>query len=86
MRRTGAAAAVRVHRNAASESNWKEWISRPEVTLPANGSQPAPLKGKNLPSHEAIAALAYAIWERRGQPFGSPEEDWLRAEAQLLQE
>ncbi len=27
-----------------------------------------------------IAALAYAYWEERGHPDGSPEEDWFRAE------
>ena len=32
---------------------------------------------------EQIAALAYALWEERGCPDGSPEEDWLRAEKEL---
>lgn len=27
-----------------------------------------------------IAALAYALWEERGMPEGSPDEDWFRAE------
>jgi hypothetical protein len=33
--------------------------------------------------HEQIAALAYALWQERGCPEGSPEEDWFRAEAEL---
>jgi DUF2934 family protein len=33
--------------------------------------------------NEAIAKLAYAHWEARGRPEGSPEEDWLRAEQEL---
>jgi hypothetical protein len=33
--------------------------------------------------HEQIAALAYALWQERGCPEGSPEEDWFRAEVQL---
>jgi hypothetical protein len=33
---------------------------------------------------EAIAALAYSYWEARGCQGGSPEEDWLRAEQELL--
>ncbi|MCZ2075897.1 MAG: DUF2934 domain-containing protein [Bryobacterales bacterium] len=35
------------------------------------------------PGQEQIAALAHALWEARGCPEGSPEEDWYRAEEQL---
>jgi len=35
------------------------------------------------PAAEDIAKLAYALWEARGCPAGSPEEDWFRAEAEL---
>lgn len=31
------------------------------------------------PNETDIAALAYALWESRGCPDGSPEEDWFRA-------
>ena len=31
------------------------------------------------PSREAIAERAYQLWEERGKPQGSPEEDWHRA-------
>lgn len=30
-----------------------------------------------------IAALAYQLWNERGCPIGSPDEDWFRAEAEL---
>ena len=30
-----------------------------------------------------IAVLAYALWEKRGHPIGSPEEDWFQAERAL---
>ena len=30
-----------------------------------------------------IAALAYAMWQERGCPEGTPEEDWFRAEGEL---
>ena len=33
--------------------------------------------------HDDIAALAYQIWQSRGCPHGSPEEDWFRAIAEL---
>jgi hypothetical protein len=34
-------------------------------------------------AHEArqhqLAAIAYSLWQERGSPVGSPEEDWARA-------
>jgi hypothetical protein len=33
---------------------------------------------------ERIALLAYSYWEARGRQGGSPEEDWLRAESEVL--
>jgi hypothetical protein len=33
--------------------------------------------------HEDIATLAYALWQARGRPEGSPEEDWFRAAQEL---
>jgi hypothetical protein len=32
---------------------------------------------------DAIGRLAYFYWEERGCPNDSPDEDWLRAEAEL---
>ncbi|MGJ5818837.1 DUF2934 domain-containing protein [Paludibaculum fermentans] len=34
-------------------------------------------------NYEEIAALAYQLWNSRGCPIGSPEEDWSRAEGWL---
>jgi hypothetical protein len=34
--------------------------------------------------HREIAELAHELWEARGCPDGSPEEDWFRATEQLL--
>jgi len=36
------------------------------------------------PTHDEIAGLAYSYWEARGRQGGSPLEDWLRAEQELL--
>jgi hypothetical protein len=33
--------------------------------------------------HDEIATLAHELWQARGCPYGSPEEDWLRAEREL---
>ena len=34
-------------------------------------------------AREDIARLAYALWEERGMPEGTSEEDWFCAEQQL---
>jgi Protein of unknown function (DUF2934) len=36
------------------------------------------------PTNEEIAVLAYSYWVTRGYQDGCPEEDWLRAEQELL--
>jgi hypothetical protein len=38
---------------------------------------------QNEAFHEAIARMAYAIWQDRGCPPGTDVEDWLEAEQQL---
>jgi len=47
----------------------------------------APLAGKVRPTltNEDIARHAYALWESRGRPVGSPDEDWHRAKEQLTE-
>lgn len=35
------------------------------------------------PTHEDISKLAYSLWQARGCPEGSPEEDWFNAESAL---
>jgi hypothetical protein len=35
---------------------------------------------------DAIRKIAYAVWERRGAPIGSPDVDWIEAERQLREE
>jgi hypothetical protein len=34
--------------------------------------------------HQEIADLAYALWQQRGCPEGSAEQDWLEAEETVL--
>jgi len=34
-------------------------------------------------NHHDIEVLAYELWEARGCPIGSPEEDWCRALEEL---
>lgn len=35
-------------------------------------------------NNEKISTLAYQLWMERGCPIGSPEIDWLRAEAEIV--
>lgn len=35
---------------------------------------------------EEVETLAYKLWQDRGSPIGSPEEDWFHAEAELRQQ
>jgi hypothetical protein len=34
---------------------------------------------------EQIEKLAYRLWEERGAPLGSPDDDWFRAEQEFEQ-
>jgi hypothetical protein len=36
------------------------------------------------PDHEMVEAMAYQLWLQRGCPIGSDQEDWYRAEAELV--
>ena len=36
--------------------------------------------------HQRIAQLAYDLWQKRGCPIGSADEDWFRAENELRRE
>jgi hypothetical protein len=38
----------------------------------------------DLVDTEAIARLAYSYWEARGGVGGTPEDDWFRAEHELV--
>jgi hypothetical protein len=37
-----------------------------------------------VPERDEVAELAYQLWVKRGCPDGSADEDWLRAEEDLL--
>jgi hypothetical protein len=52
------------------------------ATQKAVGPEPAEAPEVH-PTHEEIAALANTLWQQRGCPHGSPDEDWFRAEAEL---
>lgn len=37
----------------------------------------------NQPSDNEVRELAYRLWEERGCPADTPEDDWFRAEDEL---
>jgi hypothetical protein len=63
------------HRNPAAAE------TPTNVTSPITVLEESP---RTTPSFDAIAQLAYSYWEARGYQGGSPEEDWLRAEQELV--
>jgi hypothetical protein len=58
--------------------------ARPQLSRPRRDVFRAPNAGPTAPTPEEIAHLAYSYWEARGGGHGSAEEDWLRAERDLL--
>ena len=55
---------------------------------PAQAAPPLTNKGSarggtSHKSAEAIAQRAYELWQKRGAPHGSDQEDWLAAEREL---
>ena len=58
--------------------------ARIQVGRARRDSYQGPSVAPPAPSPEEIARLAYAYWEARGSQHGSPQEDWYRAERDLL--
>ncbi len=55
-------------------------MSAPAIALPPSVQR----RVKNQdPSQQDVAKLAYALWQERGMPNESAEEDWIEAERQL---
>jgi hypothetical protein len=69
--------------------------AKPEATNPAAKQRTSKARARKIAagppavpapcamSDEEIARKAYFLWESRGRPHGSPEEDWHRAKEQL---
>ena len=71
--------------NAVTSPRSASSVKKPAGTrLHKKASSAAPAID-NAISTDEIAQLAYSYWESRGYQGGSPEEDWLRAEAELRQ-
>jgi hypothetical protein len=53
-------------------------------SVPATAASDKITPVSEVTTEEQIARLAYALWEARGGNGGSAEEDWLRAEQEIL--
>jgi hypothetical protein len=56
-----------------------------QATKPASEQlkEPAPSIASGPTDQQDIAKLAYQLWQARGCPEGSGEDDWFEAERQL---
>jgi hypothetical protein len=54
---------------------------RKPVTTGTKAAPPRSRARKKVvaPTEEGIREMAYALWESRGRPMGSPEADWFEA-------
>lgn len=66
---------------APAEAGLSSAVSMEDIAACAGA---APSSGVSI--YERIALLAYSYWEARGRQGGSPQEDWLRAEREVLKE
>jgi hypothetical protein len=53
------------------------------VEEPTSDVAPVRHEPNAAPAEQDVAMLAYALWQARGCPDGSPEQDWFHAESEL---
>jgi hypothetical protein len=75
-------AAAATHKRASAPKSTKTAESPAAYNPVVPTSVPAM---RRMPTHEEIAARAYSFWEARGFQGGSPQDDWFRAERELLE-
>jgi Protein of unknown function (DUF2934) len=61
----------------------QQHTTNPSGVKAARAIDPRAKSTTSAPKHEEVARLAYSYWQDRRRAEGSPEEDWLRAEAEL---
>jgi hypothetical protein len=58
---------------------------QPEIAVVLKGSSDkAAMMSDPAPSQDMIRARAYELYENRGHESGQDEQDWLRAEREIL--
>lgn len=85
---SSSAAAAAPRRKAVTATRKKHVSTQAEMPVAASVDSPAIPSASVVvtytPTFDQIAQLAYSYWEARGYQGGSPEEDWLRAEQEVL--
>ena len=59
---------------------------QPNDAVASKSSQSKVVMMANAPSQDAIRERAYELYERRGREPGQDEQDWLRAEQDILKQ
>ena len=57
---------------------------QPNDAVSSKGSPAKVAMMPNAPSHDTIRERAYELYESRGREPGQDEQDWLRAEHEIL--
>jgi hypothetical protein len=65
-----------------SRSSGATHSRKPGATMTASETESVNIASQVDP--EAVARLAYSYWEARGGQGGTPEDDWFRAEHELV--
>jgi hypothetical protein len=60
--------------------------SQPNDAVASKASPAKVMMMANAPSHDAIRERAYELYESRGREPGQEEQDWLRAEHDILKQ
>jgi len=76
VKRTNGATKGKLAKAETNETAAKPRTRKPSPIPPGEDITP-------MMDDEEIALQAYLLWESRGRPLGSPEEDWHRAKEQL---
>jgi hypothetical protein len=82
-----AAASAPARRKSAAAPRAKHGVKRPTAAVAPGTETVAEVVAVETgsgPAYNEVAALAYTYWAGRGCQGGSPEEDWLRAEQELV--
>jgi hypothetical protein len=81
--KSSAAATVPDSKAPKSKPRYKAKTSPKVNAVPSQKTDHADLAA-SISIQEKVALLAYRYWEERGKQGGSPEEDWYRAEREIL--
>ena len=66
-------------------SSFQQRIANTAVGFGTKPLRAVGLSGSTRAAREQILHRAYAIWEGKGRPDNSQLEDWLQAEAEVLE-